>query len=326
MTAVEYYRMYLPLREVNRSTEINAKVMSQSEIGEQWRDGEWSDDFLAGRDIYMHGRNVHENCDAYLDRLHEMGALMVMDCDDDLTETWRLVSGRGEEFKYTLSRVDYVTASTAPLARLFGRYTRRPVTVLQNHVDVEWMQSLRSDRFGIIPEGVTVGFSGSPTHQHDWAIASTALSLIADSVVPMVHGDPPGYFTYVDGIVCLGYSPFSVYPAMLSQFDILLCAVDTNDHFNDGKSSLKALEAMAVGAVPICSRFGPYMDLAETGAPLVIVEEDTQDGWFEAIRDLVEDEEKRTVLYQNGPSWVRDNRDMMESGYELWADFYRSII
>lgn len=328
MDAVDYYRCYLPLREVNRhDNDIAAQIITTQQVKED----NPSDDELGGRDIYVHGRTINENCEVYIEEVHRRGGAVVMDSDDDLTETYRLVSGRGEKFKHVLSQIDYVTCTTPALAELFAQYTRRPPVVLRNHVDVDWLAKAAS-KSKRLTGGLTIGFSGSPTHWGDWYLPAIPFAQIAreykdEGVVPLLHGETPRYLDHAaPEILKFQGVPFSIYPVILSQFDILLCAVDASDKFNAGKSAVKALEAMAVGAVPICSQFDPYIRLAEEGAPIVLVQEESREGWYAAMRRTVEDTEWRESLRDAGAGWVRANRDMTVLGHKQWAEFYRSIV
>jgi len=325
LDAPQYYRCYLPLREVDRNaSDIQAKIAGGEALSGA------TDDELGGRDIYTMARMYHENCDGFIAEIHRRGGILVLDNDDDLTETHKLVSGRGREFKGVLSKVDYVTVATPPLAEAFAQYTKRPPVVLRNHVDTTWMTSVASKAKRLVP-GLTLGFSGSPTHWGDWRIPSVPFSRILHDypVTGLLHGECPRYLGFAaqdTSLVKLGGVPFSIYPVLLKQFDILLCAVDNKDKFNDGKSAVKPLEAMAIGVVPIISRFAPYLALAKAGAPVVVVEEDTQDGWYEAMRGLIIDEPRRLGLSEEGPAWVAEHRDMVYTGWKHWADFYRSIV
>lgn len=344
MDAVNYYRTFLPLREVNRhSDKVACRVAGPNEL-----EGATDNDF-AGTDIFQMCRLYQGPWafDRFQDRVHSMGAVLAFDSDDDLTERYRLVSGRQSEFEYVLSNADYVTTSTQGLADLFGEYSKRPPIVLQNCVDVAWMQEiarrgasaaelvsvqgfgsemawkdwLSAKQWG---NQVSVGMSGSPTHYGDWMQAAIGLAG-ARNCLRIAHGNLPRYMKYALD-VAMPPVPFSVYPALLAQFDILLCAVDARDHYNDGKSDVKALEAMALGVVPICSRFGPYVELAEAGAPVIILDGETPGDWTEAIEGLLADEDSRQRLSDAGPEWVREHRDMSTTGYRQWDAFYQSVV
>lgn len=322
MDAVQYYRTYLPLREVHRHDNgIETQIVNQEAVAGL------TDDQLGGRDIYTMCRMYHQDVQGFLDEVHNRGGVFVLDSDDDLTEDYKLVSARGEEFKKVLGLVDYVTTSTRDLACHFAHFTKVYPKVLRNCVDVDWMVKISSKAKRIV-QGLTIGFSGSPTHWGDWRKPSVPFARILRKfdVQGILHGEVPRYLTYAaKDLALLGGVPYAIYPVVLKQFDIVLCAVDKDDPFNAGKSAVKALEAMAVGAVPICSRFGPYIDLFNAGAPVIIIEEDSPDGWYEAMQKLIRYGDRRRWLKYAGPDWVRENRDMSRSGYKAWEKFYREI-
>jgi glycosyltransferase involved in cell wall biosynthesis len=323
MDAVAYYRTYLPLRELNRQIDIEAKCIGKEIDG-------LSDDELGGQDIYTMCRMYNEGYQEFIDEIHRRGGLFVFDSDDDLTETYKLVSGHGDEFKEVLAAADYVTCTTPNVAILFSEYAQKPVRILRNCVDVAWMQQIAAGGKRLV-DGLTLGFTGSPTHWGDWYIPAVPFARIGKDfpdVTLLLHGECPRYLGFAAEkaqMLKLGGVPFSIYPILLKQFDIVLCAVDSRDVFNSGKSAIKALECMALGVVPICSNFRPYLELAAQGAPVVIVADDSRDGWYEAMRDLITDDVKRTSLSAYGPEWVRAHRDMTVSGYKRWESFYREI-
>lgn len=325
----QYYRQVSPLNAVNDYAEgIDVTFMTKKSIEDVQKEhgAGLVGRMMSGYDIYAYPRMIHEDCEAFLEEVHKQGGLLVVDSDDDLTEDYKLVSGRGQAFKKMLGLVDYVTVSTPALADRFAPLTKRPPVALLNCVDVDWMQSV-SEQSKRIVEGLTIGFSGSPTHWGDWYLPAVPLQRICREfpVRAILHGETPRYLNYCqDGVIKIGGVPYIVYPVILAQFDILLCAVDIKDPFNAGKSAVKALECMATGVVPICSRFKPYMDLADQGAPLVIVEEESRDGWYGAMADLLCDSDRIDHHKSQGPDWVRAHRDI-KTGYKQWESFFRAI-
>ena len=327
----QYYRQVGPLRAlhgIDNGIEVTCVTAKNITDMEEKHGPGGAESALSGFDIYAYPRMIPaENCEGFLDKVHAQGGLLVVDSDDDLTEDYKLVSGRGREFKEVLSKVDYVTTSTQALADHFTQYTKRPPTPLLNCVDVEWMQAEVAQSKRLVSDKTVIGFSGSPTHWGDWYKPSVPFQRICRDypVQALLHGEVPRYLNYCqEDVLRIGGVPYATYPRVLRQFDILLCAVDAEDKFNAGKSAVKALEAMAVGAVPICSRFGPYQDLAEQGAPLVVIGEDSQDGWYEGMADLVGDPEKIKHLQSLGPDWVLSHRDV-STGYKQWEKFFRQI-
>lgn len=321
MGPIQYYRTFLPLREVAKAdNDIGCAIMGKEEAARN--------PDVTGFDVYTMCRMYHISCEEFLDQIHAQGAPLVLDSDDDLTEDYKLVSGRGAEFKKVLGMVDYVTVSTPALADHFAQYTRLPPTVLRNCVDVDWLVETAARAKRLTGE-LTIGFIGSPTHWGDWRLPSIPLAHIVRDfdVRPVLCGNTiPRYLHHVGKeIIVLSQVPFMAYPVVLKQFDIVLCAVDSGDKFNAGKSALKALECMALGIIPICSRFQPYVELFEAGAPVVLVAEDSHEGWYAAMRTMILDTVMREQLSRVGPTWVREHRDMATTGYKPWDRFYHEI-
>jgi len=344
MSASEYYRTYLPLRELHKHDNgITAQCVTKEDLQQD----RVTDEQLGGRDIYCMSRSYSlDDSQGYMDAVHAAGGVFVFDVDDDLTEIHRLVSGRGHEFCEWLGIVDYVTCTTHELANHLSQFTQRPPKVLHNYVDVEWMQSIAAKQDRVIEGEVVMGFSGSRTHYIDWYNAVLPFNRLLKEnkrITAYLQGDLPDYmehievndydeeppvsaWPYLNIRVFRGSKlPYAMYPQVLSQFDVLLCAVNSSDGFNCGKSWVKALECMALGVVPICSRFTPYLQLETAGAPVVMVGEDSWDGWYEAMRDLVDDDERRQMLSIDGPAWCYEHADMVRGAYLEWESYYRSI-
>lgn len=327
LDGTQYYRQVQPLDRVRaraENIEVTLLTMGQMNAITKKKGSLALEEVMSGYDVYAYPRMIHEDCQEFLDKIHSWGGKLVIDADDDLTEDFRLVSGHGHHFRQVLEMVDRVTTSTQALADHLTQYTKEPPVTLLNCVDVKWMQDAMGRRFIKDP---AIGFSGSPTHYGDWYLAAVPFKRICEDypgVTPILHGEMPPYMRFLDSPVELGPVPYHEYPNTLGQFDILLCAVDASDKFNLGKSSVKALECMALGVVPICSQFKPYMDLKDQGAPVVIVEENGRDGWYEAIAGLLDDPDLQKHLSEQGPDWVSEHRDI-KTHYKHWEKFYHGI-
>lgn len=322
---VNFYRTFSPLKTMSMHLPVEVSLIDQWSAQQSMR-GQRTGTETIGYDIYTTCRMYNEDSEPFLEMVRDGGGLFVFDSDDDLTERYRMVSGRGEVFRKMLADADYVTTSTPELAKLFSEWSRHPPVVLPNHINVESFAKVADEARRVYAE-ITVGFSGTRTHWGDWYIPSVPLARIVDersNVIPLLHGDPPEYLGFMKADIRKN-CPYSEYPAVLKQFDVLLCGIDTKDGFSRGKSGVKALEAMVAGAVPICSNSTSYRRLYERGAPIVIVPEESRDGWYEAIRDIVTDDEKRRYLKSFGRSWVAEHRNM-DTGCKRWYDAYQEMM
>lgn len=321
---VNYYRTYLPLVAMSNNG-IEVSMLDRLIAGKHLT-GEIKDMDTKDFDIYTTCRMYTGDHKAVLKVIHDWGGLYVFDSDDDLTEDYRLVGGRGRHFKRVLADADYVTVSTPELAARFDSLTQNPPVVLENYIDAHPF-SVAACSAKRIYAGITVGFSGTKTHWGDWYIPAVPWKRIINTlpqVTGLVHGNSlPGYLSWAEP-QAIPRCPYAEYPTALAQFDILLCAVDLDDEFNVGKSAIKAIEAMAAGVVPLCSPLPSYIRLAEAGAPVIIVE-NTRSAWYDAMFDLIMDPERLKNLKQLCAPWVRDNKDI-KVGYVHWVNAYTQML
>jgi len=307
--ACQYYRVVLPLNALSKH--IDTAVFDVTDLERA------TDEFIGAADIYVMSRVHGPGQSEFLRRIHDLGGKFVFDLDDDLTEEYRLVDGRGAELRSVLASADAVSVGSTALVERIRQHTAAPIHVTRNYVNSAWLYNERHPHTTL-----QVGVSGSPTHYMDWYPVHVALSRLKNCTV-LLHGDMPGYFTYFKSALRLPPCSFREYPRTLAQFDILCCAVDSRDRFNDGKTWLKALEAMAVGAVAVCSRnFAPYAALAALGAPVVLVDDD---GWYDTLQGLIDAPESVWAAQRAGQAWVRERGDMYSTGWREWLKCYQTV-
>lgn len=337
--AYEYYRVFLPMWAVDKYCD-DIEVQFIDSMQPLFFNTEQTE----GYDYYAMSRMYGKGTEEFVNLVHDTGAQILWDTDDDLTDEARLVSGYGEVFKEALRFADRVTVTTPKLAERLSRFTRYGPTVIPNYIDSLWMQESAASVQRFVP-GLTVGFAGTMSHWGDWYVALKAFKHIAeyDHVQPLTLGYWPPYFDVIPGIR-IERVPMPGYPGMLKQFDVLLCALDTeepgpawqpkyepaggNYQWNEGKSAVKALEAMALGVVPMCSDIPAYRELHEAGAPIVLVEgtqDEIHNEWVVMLEWLVSDTETRKRLSDAGPAWVAEHRDIRNTGWQLWATYLRGL-
>lgn len=334
LSPVSYYRGYLPAYFLGTLGSYRARVLSQDNL--EWvlkSFGERSDRALEA-DIFMVSRLYRrEGLDLFMDKVHSLGGLAVFDTDDDLTEEFRALDGRGDEFIYTMGSMDAVTASTPYLASRMREYLKRDVTVLPNHIDVGWFSQV--SRLGQrLPQldGITVGMLGTSSHYGDWHYPVDALKRLKrelnGKLTVIVGGFVPDYLH--DVALSIAAVPYSQYPVMVRQFDIVLCSLDGNDRFNLSKSAVKALEAMASarpvgavlgGAVPVCTDMPVYRRAIVHGKNGFLVRDND---WYSIIKELVTNDQLRQRVSCAGLKWVTKNRDM-HTGWKRWSRLYHSL-
>lgn len=334
LSPVAYYRGYQPAMMIGMFDRyFNSEVWTQMDVGRliNFSPG-GADRVLVGRDIYIISRLYQrDGLDRFLDIIHEGGGLVVFDTDDDLTEEFRDLDSRGGEFVYTMKHMDAVTVSTPFLACRMEEHIGYRPEVLPNHIDCHWFKQvsmLGKRKFN----GLTVGLVGTSSHYDDWVYPVEALKQLkekhSDAVTILVAGYFPDYLD--DVALKVAPVPYSQYPVLMRQFDIVCCSLDPDDMFNKSKSAIKALESMAAarkvngkigGAVPVCTDMPVYRRVVN-GSNGVLT---SNDNWFEVLDRLVTDDILRQKLSVQGHKWVNKHRNS-RIGYRRWARFYRQLL
>jgi glycosyltransferase involved in cell wall biosynthesis len=335
VSPVSYYRVGLPLKALDEFTKHEAVTYDQIGLYNMFsmalKEGMDPAETITGYDVYVISRLYRDDgAEEYIEDVHSRGGMVVFDTDDDLTEEYRHLDGRGDEFSNMLSRVDLVTVSTPYLANRMEKYAGHRPVVLPNHVDFGWFAQSSLLREKQHP-GLNVGVIGTQTHYDDWKCLEEPFARLSEEydVNVLTAGFEPDYleqYTHIEGV------PYKVYPQLMREFDIVCCALDPEDGFNLSKSAIKALEAMASarrlsngkigGAVPVCTDMTLYRRAVNDGHNGVLVD---NDGWYEALKALIEDEKTRNRIAYQGHKWVRDNRDIRD-GYRLWKRAYLDLL
>jgi glycosyltransferase involved in cell wall biosynthesis len=206
--------------------------------------------------------------------------MMVFEVDDDLFEVDSSSPVAHEFFaqpqiqanlRANIEVADLVTVSTPRLAEVVSRINPR-VVVLENCVSRDvWLRGLERlrtwpERLGGWTPGspMTVGWSGSPTHEMDLRFVSRALGRSLRRISAKVHVVGPDYRRLL-GVAGSVYGArhtrwipnLSAYYDTIGSFDVALAPLKPHP-FNASKSWLRPLELAALGVPVIASRYGEY--------------------------------------------------------------------
>jgi O-antigen biosynthesis protein len=150
--------------------------------------------------------------------------------------------------------------------------------------------------------------SGSSAHDADFACAAPAiaevmrlhahvkLSVIGELALPPCLDDLSGR------VVRLPYCRFDAYLGHLAAADINMAPLQ-NCRYNDGKSTIKYIEASALGLASVCSPRAPFKEIISHGANGLLAE--TADDWRAALLELVTSRELRDRMSNAAYQTVR---------------------
>jgi len=304
-TAISAVRTIWPLQHMAQRGMIELALLSDAEIEMIMRTGDErvfneADIIILSR---IHGEDGGE---CPFQAAKDRGAKLIFECDDDLTDRYRDL-GRGHEIAATMKWADACTVSTPALGKVMEQFGK-PVYVLPNYLDTAWYRQVSLGTERQIP-GVTVGLVGTRTHFFDWIIVLDALKIIREKyphVQVVTAGYPAPFMRQVPGTLHINSVPFERYPSLLAQVDIRLLPLDTGDKFNESKSGIGAMEAMASlrtvkkkaqGCIPIATDCPQYRAVINPGVAGMLVE-NTTEAWVEAMDGLLSDRGRRYRMAQ----------------------------
>jgi glycosyltransferase involved in cell wall biosynthesis len=201
-----------------------------------------------------------------------------------------------------LLECDLATVSTAPLARAVAALGR-PSAVIPNSLNREQLRI--ADQIaaaGRPPDRVVrVGyFSGTRTHQRDFAICEEALLEVMERHRELRfrlvgHLDlGPQWRRHRDQVERVGFLPPPELLRTIAETDINLAPLETGNPFCEAKSELKFFEAAIVGVPTIASATEPFAAAIEDGVSGLLAA-DAQ-GWRRALDLLVTAPDRRRAI------------------------------
>lgn len=250
-------------------------------------------------------------------------ARMVYELDDDVFaladelsnpnhRTWPALLGN---VAANIACADVVTVSTDQLADVVNAHTSAPVHVVPNTVPDRLLDQVVLPR---VPAVHTLGWSGSNTHNGDWAWDATAESVLswfafsrsAEGWRLRTLGALPQplelatqrYAGQVQHIHNDGTPDIDTYYKLLRRwFDVGLAPLAPTE-FNRSKSDLRLLELAALGIPWVASNVGPYASVREARGGLHV---NIHRGWYQALSAVCGDEDMRRELRMQGRVWAR---------------------
>lgn len=253
---------------------------------------------------------VYRRCDPpnrqIISALRQRGVAVIWDNDDDLAQMpksrqmRRSTGGLSNqrlfmEMMKTARLCHAVTTTTDALADVFRRAGVSDVTVFPNMLKDGSVRPRRQHA------NVTVGWIATREHRTD------ANGVGLTDVLTRLQAKHPQLGVTTVGVELglrerYGYAavlPFDQLPRVMEDFDIGIAPL-LDTPFNRTRSDIKVKEYAASQMPWLASNTGPYAHLGERqGGRLV-----SDDGWFDALDELITDAGARRDLAQAGQGWA----------------------
>ena len=348
--APDVYRVTLPFSYLNKHSSIKAGWIQSDMIRQAVRQAQRGDrpiDNLRnifGYDIIVLRRWLSADVEMALGAVNDIRefsgvfngkpALVIYEADDDYSGKYRPPDIRLGDWKPFLRQVDAVIASTKPLADLMAE----DAGLERGHVAPNFLPHSKFSRTSLdaIRENnaLTVMLAGTATHEDDWRV-------VADAMVNITREFPEVRFAVAGNVPDYLYGecefippvPYQDYPAILRQADILCCALDPEDRFNDSKSYVKVVEGWTSarklvgktvgGCAVIASDALPYRGIVVNRHNGLVVDH-TVDAWYNAIKELITNRLLRQKLQVNG--FKQSRTYDVQLGWRKWYRVFENIL
>lgn len=215
----------------------------------------------------------------------------------------------------------YITSTETLAKEISAEFPGKPVVVNRNTASME-MQILSHDAFtNKVPEkeNVYIGyFSGSKTHDRDFAIIEDALIEMMEKY-PQVTLKLVGVLSedkmkrFQNRIEKLGFMEWQKLPEVLAGIDINLMPLE-NTVFHCCKSENKWMEAALVKVPSVMSRNKELEPLIENGVEGFLCS--TKEEWAEALETLITDSERRQNMGKAANKKVLEKYVTQKTGQE----------
>lgn len=229
--------------------------------------------------------------------------------------------------------------STNQLAREYFPYNPT-IFVVPNYLDKDRWENPTTKR----GDGkIRIGWCGGNAHADDLLMVSKVLQKIVKEsdgkvvfeTIGMTRQELHGVFGMEDiqqECPSCGYegqihhfpgAPQNEFPALMASrgWDIAIAPVVDNG-FGNCKSDLKIKEYAANGIPVIASPVVPYREAAADGASIAFAT--TWDEWYNALKDLINSQEKRDSMIDANRKWV--GRYWIQDNAQRIQDIYKQII
>jgi glycosyltransferase involved in cell wall biosynthesis len=297
-------------------------------------------------DAYILHRMPVENSIFFAQDVQKKGAKFILELDDDIFNIpeW-MPSDEFKNSKWSLKKgldmADEIWVATETLAKSIDRLDKThvlpnlidfhaflaPVPPAMNPIRILWMGSVWHDKDLeqlVAPVLRIVEEYGEKVQFLFWGCLPTAFAdyqrVPGQNLAVLTQKDFNFRIIYLDGL------PFKLYFDRLVKIGAYIGLAPLYDcKFNDSKSNIKYLEYTMAGAPTIATNLDPY-NCIKDGHDGLLVEPHDEEGWYQAIKKLIDDKELHDTLVANARKKAFEKYSWQSQGKkQLWIDAFKRI-
>jgi glycosyltransferase involved in cell wall biosynthesis len=342
-SAVDTWRIWRPLRELKKHVDwqideqpslikgiekyASAKEFTEEEMRKAYI-------HLSKYDIVFSSYHADPTGYSMLKVLEEKyGVQFVMDIDDDMFSVnpdnpfWVKIDDEKCYWMQCMIRDNtWISTTTPELAKVFRDRRDRPedsVFINPNFITDDYKQNPFNNG-----DKIVIGYFGGSSHYsdiHDTGVMEAVQKIMHERKdvyfkavgMPVDTYLPRKRYTFVDGKRFNGWMN-EIYPNLA--MDIALAPLK-HDIFNKGKSNIKWQESTRAGALFVGSNYGPYSDL---DGKAILVDENTQDAWYSALKQAIDDVELRKGMIKTAQEDLKANW-RLEDNWKRYKTMFETV-
>lgn len=238
---------------------------------------------------------------------------------------------KGNNAEECIMFADHLVTSTTYLEKVYGHLNKK-VTVIENSIEPKRYEGIK-DAVKPYHSGFVVGWTGGQSHRPDLFNTGYIEGLSRamdenDNIRAYFHVLCPQFLVERFGArVIFNERPvdFLDYPSLCATYPMDICCVPLQEsQFNDAKSDLRLLD-MAPFQIPILASPRDQFVRHENTGRLLLVKEDTAQGWYEAIVLAYQSQHYRQVVAEKAQEYVMNHRTAHQAA-QKWDEVFASLL
>ena len=260
-----------------------------------------------------------------------------VDIDDDLfsiTEEhpeYDQYASRLSKLRALIDLADTITVSTDGVERglLQAGYEEKQITVIPNYLDDRIWQLEPTQRQTGDSSKMRILYSGTETHDADLKTVIGAIQSAQETIQEKLGKDLEvtvfgGTAADIPGLTIVRvpdskrfYARYVPCHQDKRPFDLAIAPLDLNNRLNKSKSALKYLEYSAMGLPAVFTEIEPYVQAIDNYENGILVPENSQEMWIEALVSLATDSQLAQRLSDRCHADVI-NRYLLSRHFDEW--------
>jgi|LSQX01.1.fsa_nt_gb glycosyltransferase involved in cell wall biosynthesis len=314
---VAYIRLYDPLEILQRNNRIKLTT------GQDYKKYKDSDVFFIERT--WNDKITNEQTNTFIKYIKNTGKKFIYEIDDNLLDNKNLNVNQKNTIRLMARNADVIIVSTEELKRRMSVFNSQ-IVVIPNFLSTDYIGT-RKNKFGSNKQIITIGYTGTFSHQPDFQMIKLPLMQILKKYEDKVVFEVVGALTDKETLRALPNARV-IELGQKSRYDLYWKWMCDNNYWDIGiaplkknvfticKSDIKFLDYAALGIAGIYSNHPAYSDTIIPNTNGILVQ-NTCEAWFQGLEKLITNVKLRNKIAKNAHKELYTNR-LLEKNADRW--------